>query len=120
MCVHTSETSEVSNEHAETILGSGSESKAVRGQCTDDFRSETKNSASWLLNPLARWARQPMGEGIRRCSVWLCEVLHRRRSGPEALRARGKYTPEGMPEIMSGCYRDEGYAVPYMWAAILI
>src|SRR5207245_6190502 len=25
-----------------------------------------------------------------------------------------------MPEIMSGVYEDEGYAVPYMWAAILI
>ena len=32
----------------------------------------------------------------------------------------GRYTPESMPEIMSGVYEYEGYMVPYMWAAILI
>jgi SAM-dependent methyltransferase len=32
----------------------------------------------------------------------------------------GRYTPECMPEIMSGVYEQEGYMVPYMWAAILI
>jgi 2-polyprenyl-3-methyl-5-hydroxy-6-metoxy-1,4-benzoquinol methylase len=32
----------------------------------------------------------------------------------------GGYTPESMPEIMSEVYENEGYAVPYMWAAILI
>jgi len=32
----------------------------------------------------------------------------------------GKYTPEAMPEIVSGVYEDESYMVPYMWAAILI
>ncbi len=30
------------------------------------------------------------------------------------------YTPESMPEIVSGVYEDEGYMVPYMWATILI
>ena len=32
----------------------------------------------------------------------------------------GHYSPEAMPEIVSGVYEDEGYMVPYMWAAILI
>ena len=30
------------------------------------------------------------------------------------------YAPESMPEIVSGVYEDEGYMVPYMWAAVLI
>jgi len=32
----------------------------------------------------------------------------------------GRYTPETMPELISEVYEDEGYMVPYMWAAILI
>jgi SAM-dependent methyltransferase len=32
----------------------------------------------------------------------------------------GRYNPETMPEIVSEVYEDEGYMVPYMWAAILI
>jgi len=32
----------------------------------------------------------------------------------------GRYTPESMPELVSEVYEDEGYMVPYMWAAILI
>ena len=32
----------------------------------------------------------------------------------------GRYTPESHPEIVSEVYEDEGYMVPYMWAAILI
>jgi 2-polyprenyl-3-methyl-5-hydroxy-6-metoxy-1,4-benzoquinol methylase len=32
----------------------------------------------------------------------------------------GSYTPESMPQIISGVYEQEGYMVPYMWAAILI
>src|SRR5581483_12128070 len=32
----------------------------------------------------------------------------------------GRYTPESMPEIVSGVYEDASYMVPYMWAAILI
>jgi 2-polyprenyl-3-methyl-5-hydroxy-6-metoxy-1,4-benzoquinol methylase len=32
----------------------------------------------------------------------------------------GKYTPEALPDVISEVYEDEGYMVPYMWAAILI
>src|SRR5258708_22419524 len=32
----------------------------------------------------------------------------------------GRYTPESMPDLVSEVYEDEGYMIPYMWAAILI
>lgn len=76
---------------------------------------------SWLLNPLARWAEAAYGEtvfdaaasGYAKYCVGVAQA--------QKIYARaGKYTPESMPEIMSEVYENEGYAVPYMWAAILI
>lgn len=76
---------------------------------------------SWLLDPLARWAEAAYGEQVfddaalgyaRYClGVAQAQKIYER---------NGKYTPEAMPEIMSGVYEDESYMVPYMWAAILI
>ena len=76
---------------------------------------------SWLLNPLARWADAAYGDRAfeeaakgyaKYCmGVWKSQQLYEK---------TGRYTPENMPEIVSGVYEDEGYMVPYMWAAILI
>src|SRR5271170_3954668 len=76
---------------------------------------------SWLLDPLARWAGAAYGDRAfedaakgyaRYClGVWKCQQLYEK---------TGRYTPESMPEIVSEVYEDEGYMVPYMWAAILI
>ena len=76
---------------------------------------------SWLLNPLARWAEAAFGEtafddAARGYAKYCIGVAQAQKVYERA----GKYTPEDMPEIMSGVYEDEGYAVPYMWAAILI
>jgi 2-polyprenyl-3-methyl-5-hydroxy-6-metoxy-1,4-benzoquinol methylase len=76
---------------------------------------------SWLLNPLARWAEAAFGETVfddaaRGYAKYCMGVAQARKVYERA----GKYTPEDMPEIMSGVYEDEGYAIPYMWAAILI
>jgi SAM-dependent methyltransferase len=76
---------------------------------------------SWLLNPLARWADAAYGERAfedaakgyaRYClGVWRSQQLYER---------TGRYTPENMPDLIAEVYEDEGYMVPYMWAAILI
>ena len=76
---------------------------------------------SWLLDPLARWAEAAYGKQVfddaalgyaRYClGVAQAQKIYER---------NGKYTPEAMPEIVSGVYEDESYMVPYMWAAILI
>jgi 2-polyprenyl-3-methyl-5-hydroxy-6-metoxy-1,4-benzoquinol methylase len=76
---------------------------------------------SWLLDPLARWAGAAYGDRAfedaatgyaKYClGVWKCQQLYEK---------TGRYTPESMPEIVSEVYEDEGYMVPYMWAAILI
>jgi 2-polyprenyl-3-methyl-5-hydroxy-6-metoxy-1,4-benzoquinol methylase len=76
---------------------------------------------SWLLDPLARWAEAAYGDRAfedaakgyaKYCmGVWKSQQLYEK---------TGRYTPETMPEIVSEVYEDEGYMVPYMWAAILI
>lgn len=76
---------------------------------------------AWLLNPLARWAGAAYGarafedaaKGYAKycMGVWKSQQLYEK---------NGRYTPETMPEIVSEVYEDEGYMVPYMWAAILI
>jgi SAM-dependent methyltransferase len=76
---------------------------------------------SWLLDPLARWAKGAYGEQAfedaakgyaQYCmGVWKSQQLYEK---------NGRYTPEPMPELVSEVYEHEGYMVPYMWAAILI
>jgi len=76
---------------------------------------------SWLLNPLAQWAGAAYGDRAfedaakgyaKYClGVWKSQQLYEK---------NGKYTPESHPDIVSEVYEDEGYMVPYMWAAILI
>jgi len=111
----------VSNGACGTISwGSGSESKAVRGQCTTTFEAN-KETLLVVVESAGTLGGAAYGEKVfddaacgyaRYCiGVAQAQKLYER---------AGKYTPEGMPEIMSGVYEDEGYAVPYMWAAILI
>jgi 2-polyprenyl-3-methyl-5-hydroxy-6-metoxy-1,4-benzoquinol methylase len=80
-----------------------------------------KELGAWLLDPLARWAGTAYGERAfedaakgyaRYClGVWKAQQLYEK---------AGRYTPQELPDIISGVYEDEGYMVPYMWAAILI
>lgn len=76
---------------------------------------------SWLLNPLARWAEAAYGRRAfedaakgyaKYClGVWKSQQLYEK---------NGRYTPETILNLISEVYEDEGYMVPYMWAAILI
>jgi len=76
---------------------------------------------SWLLNPLARWAETAYGDTVfdaaARGYAEYCVGVAKAKAIYER---EGRYTPERMPEIMSGVYEHEGYMIPYMWAAILI
>jgi len=75
----------------------------------------------WLLNPLARWAEAAYGDRAfddaakgyaKYCmGVWKSQQLYEK---------EGRYTPDTLPELIAEVYGDEGYMVPYMWAAILI
>lgn len=80
-----------------------------------------KELCSWLLNPLARWAEAAYGSGVFDDAVrGYAEYCVGIAKAKQLYERAGKYTPEAMPEIMSGVYKHEGYMVPYMWAAILI
>lgn len=76
---------------------------------------------AWLLNPLARWAQAAYGErafedAARGYARYCLGVAKSQQIYEQA----GKYTPQALPDVISEVYEDEGYMVPYMWAAILI
>jgi 2-polyprenyl-3-methyl-5-hydroxy-6-metoxy-1,4-benzoquinol methylase len=80
-----------------------------------------KSVCSWLLDPLARWAHAAYGdrafEDAARGYARYCLGVAK---SQQVYEKAGKYTPEDLPDVISEVYEDEGYMVPYMWAAILI
>jgi 2-polyprenyl-3-methyl-5-hydroxy-6-metoxy-1,4-benzoquinol methylase len=76
---------------------------------------------SWLLDPLARWAQAAYGEkafedaarGYARYCLGVAK-------SQQAYEQAGRYAPQSLTDVVSEVYEDEGYMVPYMWAAILI
>jgi 2-polyprenyl-3-methyl-5-hydroxy-6-metoxy-1,4-benzoquinol methylase len=108
-------------QHAERFLEAiDRKAKPLAGHARATFEAN-KELCSWLLNPLARWAEAAYGETVlddaaRGYAKYCVGVAQAKKVYERA----GKYTPEDMPDIMSGVYENEGYAVPYMWAAILI
>ncbi|SPF40206.1 hypothetical protein SBA1_30057 [Candidatus Sulfotelmatobacter kueseliae] len=76
---------------------------------------------SWLLSPLARWAEAAYGSNVfDEAARGYAEYCFGVAKAKQVYERAGRYTPEAMPEIMSGVYEHEGYMIPYMWAAILI
>lgn len=76
---------------------------------------------SWLLDPLARWAEEAYGEStFEDAATGYAKYCMGVLKSQQQYEKAGRYTPESMPELVSEVYEDEGYMVPYMWAAILI
>jgi protein-L-isoaspartate O-methyltransferase len=76
---------------------------------------------TWLLDPLARWAEGAYGEkAFEDAAMGYAKYCFGVAKAQQLYEKAGQYTPEAMPEIVSGVYEDEGYMIPYMWAAILI
>ncbi|MGA9060665.1 MAG: methyltransferase domain-containing protein [Terracidiphilus sp.] len=80
-----------------------------------------RNLCSWMLNPLARWAQAAYGdrafEDAARGYARYCLGVAK---SQQIYEQAGKYTPQTLPDVIAEVYEDEGYMVPYMWAAILI
>jgi len=108
-------------DHAELFLGAlDRKAKPFAASARATFEAN-KELCSWLLNPLARWAEAAYGEKVfDDAACGYARYCFGVAQAQKVYERAGRYTPEGMPEIMSGVYEDEGYAVPYMWAAILI
>jgi 2-polyprenyl-3-methyl-5-hydroxy-6-metoxy-1,4-benzoquinol methylase len=76
---------------------------------------------SWVLDPLALWAQDAYGDrafedaakGYARYCLGVAK-------SQQIYEQAGRYTPQALPDVISEVYEDEGYMVPYMWAAILI
>ena len=63
---------------------------------------------SWLLNPLARWAEATYGEtAIDDAARGYAKYCFGVAQAQQIYEGAGRYTPESMPEIMSGVYKDE-------------
>jgi 2-polyprenyl-3-methyl-5-hydroxy-6-metoxy-1,4-benzoquinol methylase len=108
-------------EHAELFLKAlDRKAKPFAAGARATFEAN-KELCSWLLNPLARWAEAAYGEKVFDDAAYgYARYCFGVAQAQRVYERAGRYTPESMPEIMSNVYEDEGYAVPYMWAAILI
>ncbi len=80
-----------------------------------------KELTSWLLDPFARWSQAAYGDrafedaakgyASYALGVWKAQQLYEK---------TGHYAPQELTDVVAGVYENEGYMVPYMWAAILI
>jgi hypothetical protein len=63
---------------------------------------------SWVLNPLARWAEEAYGSDIFDAAAHgYAEYCVGVAKSKQIYERSGRYTPESMPEIVSGVYEHE-------------
>jgi SAM-dependent methyltransferase len=108
-------------DHAELFLEAMDRKAKMFARSARATFDANRELCTWLMNPLARWAEAAYGgtvfDAAARGYAEYCVGVAK---AQKIYESAGKYTPESMPEIMSGVYEDEGYMVPYMWAAVLI
>ena len=108
-------------EHADLFLEAMDRRAKLFARSARATVAANRELCTWLLNPLARWAEAAYGSAVFDAAAHgYAEYCVGVAKAAKIYENAGKYTPESMPEIMSGVYEDEGYMVPYMWAAILI
>lgn len=108
-------------EHGERFLEALDRNAKIFARSARATYEANRDLCSWLLNPLARWAEAAYGDDVFNVAVHgYAEYCVGVAKAKQIYEHAGHYTPETMPEIISGVYEDEGYMVPYMWAAILI
>jgi 2-polyprenyl-3-methyl-5-hydroxy-6-metoxy-1,4-benzoquinol methylase len=108
-------------EHGELFLEALDRKAKMFARSARATFAANRELCSWLLNPLARWAEAAYGSTVFDAAArGYAEYCIGVAKAQKIYESAGRYTPESMPEIMSGVYEDEGYMVPYMWAAILI
>jgi SAM-dependent methyltransferase len=108
-------------EHAELFLEAMDRKAKMFARSARATFAANRELCTWLMNPLARWAEAAYGSAVFDAAArGYAEYCFGVAKAQKIYESAGKYTPESMPEIISGVYEDEGYMVPYMWAAILI
>ena len=108
-------------EHAELFLEAMDRKAKMFARSARATFNANRELCTWLMNPLARWAEAAYGSAVFDAAArGYAEYCVGVAKAQKIYEGAGKYTPESMPEIISGVYEDEGYMVPYMWAAILI
>lgn len=108
-------------DHAELFLEAMDRKAKMFARSARATVEANRELCSWLLNPLAQWAEAAYGSDVfDAAACGYAEYCVGVAKAQKIYEGAGSYTPESMPEIMSGVYEDEGYMVPYMWAAILI
>jgi SAM-dependent methyltransferase len=107
--------------HAELFLEALDRKARIFARSARATFEANRELCSWLLNPLARWAESAYGStAFDLAARGYAEYCLGVAKAQQLYERAGSYTPEAMPDIMSGVYEHEGYMVPYMWAAILI
>jgi 2-polyprenyl-3-methyl-5-hydroxy-6-metoxy-1,4-benzoquinol methylase len=77
--------------------------------------------SAWLLDPLARWTVAAYGDEAidKAIDGYIRYCLHVSQA-QQAYEREGRYPQQAIADVVAGVYEDEGYMVPYMWAAVLI
>jgi len=108
-------------EHGERFLEALDRKAKIFSRSARATVAANRELCMWLLNPLARWAEAAYGSNVFDVAAHgYAEYCLGVAKAKQIYERAGHYTPESMPEIVSGVYEDESYMVPYMWAAILI
>ena len=108
-------------EHGEQFLEELDRKAKIFAKSARATVAANRELCMWLLNPLARWAEGAYGSDVFDVAAHgYAEYCVGVAKAKQIYERAGHYTPESMPEIVSGVYEDAGYMVPYMWAAILI
>jgi SAM-dependent methyltransferase len=83
--------------------------------------NSNRETCSWLLNPLAKWAQAAYGGSIfDSAAQGYAQYCFGVAKSQRVYESAGGYSPQAMPDIMQAVYENEGQMIPYMWAAILI
>ena len=108
-------------EHAQLFLEALDRKARIFAPAARSSFEANRELCLWLMNPLARWAEAAYGsEAFEAAAHGYAEYCVGVAKAKQVYERAGKYTPEEMPDIMARVYEEEGYMVPYMWAAILI
>jgi 2-polyprenyl-3-methyl-5-hydroxy-6-metoxy-1,4-benzoquinol methylase len=107
--------------NGESFLGALDRKAKIFARSARETFEANREICSWLLDPLARWAQTAYGDAVFDAAAQgYAEYCVGVAKAKQVYEREGRYTPEGLAKIVSDVYEQEGYMVPYMWAAILI
>ena len=90
-------------EHAELFLEAMDRKAKMFARSARATFAANRELCTWLMNPLARWAEAAYGSAVFDAAArGYAEYCFGVAKAQKIYETAGKYTPESMPEIISG------------------